>query len=99
MAWGSFVKKLKGFGNKLVSGAREAVTFAKEKVLPGAKKIAEIIAPFTPYGGTIQKGLEFADNLVNKADEYVEMGENVQSIMRGNSNIPLKQFVGQKVRI
>ena len=99
MAWGSFVKKLKGFGNKLVSGARQVVDFTKNKILPGAKKIAEVVSPFIPYGGAIQKGLEFADDLVNKADEYVDMGENVQSIMRGKGEIPLKQFVGQKVRI
>ena len=99
MAWGVF-NKIGNFAKKALDAGRQAVTFAKEKILPGAKKVAEIIAPFTPYGASIQKGLEYADDLVNKTDEYVSMGENVRDVFRGNNNnMPLKQFVGQKVRI
>ena len=96
MAWGSFLKKIQNVGSKIISGARQAVDFAKTKILPKAKEYAEILAPFTPYGATIQKGLEMADDFVNKADEYTGMAENVR---RGDVSGTLKQFVGKKVRV
>ena len=94
MAWGIF-KKIKDVGSKIISGARQAVDFAKTKILPKAKEIAQVVAPFTPYGASIQRGLEFADDLVNTADQYTGMAEDVS---RGNLG-SLKQFVGKKVRI
>ena len=94
MAWGIF-KKIKDVGSKIISGARQAVDFAKTKILPKAKEIAQVVAPFTPYGASIQRGLEFADDLVNTADQYTGMAEDVS---RGDLG-SLKQFVGKKVRI
>jgi len=94
MAWGIF-KKIKDVGSKIVSGARQAVDFAKTKILPKAKEIAKVIAPFTPYGASIERGLEMADDFVNKADQYTGM---VEDVSRGDYG-SLKQFVGKKVRV
>ena len=96
MAWGSFFKKVGDVGKKILGGARKVVDFTKEKLLPGAKKILDVVSPFVPYGGAIQKGLDFVEDITGKADNYVGMAENMEG---GKGEIPLKQFVGQKVRI
>jgi len=54
-----------------------------------------VIAPFTPYGASIERGLEMADDFVNKADQYTGM---VEDVSRGDYG-SLKQFVGKKVRV
>ena len=85
MAWGSWFKKVKDFGNKLVGGARQAIDWVKTKGLPIAKEIGKVVTPFVPGGGLIQKGLEYADDVVNVADEYTSKAEEIRDKFRGGN--------------
>ena len=93
MAWGSFVKKLKGFGNKIISGAR--------KVVNTVKPIVDVVSPYIP-GGKIVQGV------VNQFDDWVPDGKamsgppigygNGQRINSKNNSSDIRSWVNSQLR-
>ena len=98
MAWGSFVKKLKGATDKVLGGIRKGVDFVKDKVIPGAKKVLDVVSPFIPYGEQINAGVDMFGNIVDKVDTGLERVEKINNFGKGGG-MGLKEFVTQKVRI
>lgn len=94
MGWGSFWKKAQAFGRRAIDIARQGVDFAKEKILPTAKKVMDVIGPALPYGGAIQKGLDIASGLVDEADRYTNIAQDVS---QGKTNT-LKGLISSRVR-
>ena len=88
MAWGSFVKKLKGFGNKIVSGVKTGVKFVQDIVLPGAKKFLNEYGDLIPYG-------EQAKNILNKVDDFTNKADKIS---KGELPSDVRQWLNSQIR-
>lgn len=86
MAWGSFAKKLKGFGQKIASGIQQGAQFVQQKVLPGARKVLDVVAPFVPYGDEIK-------NIVDTVDKYTKKPS------QGELPDDVRDWVQSKIRV
>ena len=69
MAWGSFVKKIKSFGDKVAKKVGETSRYIGEKVLPTARKIHEATKVFNPYSGLVDKGLDWMETATRKTSK------------------------------
>lgn len=82
MAWGSFIKKIKAFGDKTAKTVGNVSKFVSDKVLPGAKKIMDVVAPMVPYGGLIQQGLDFVEKVTDETKNF----EDSESMLKSGEN-------------
>jgi len=85
MAWGVF-KKIKDFGKKVISGVQQGAKFVQEKVLPGARKVLDMVAPFVPYGDQVK-------NIVDTVDKYSK------PIAKGELPDDVRDWVQSKLRV
>ena len=85
MAWGVF-KKIKDFGKKVISGVQQGAKFVQEKVLPGARKVLDVVAPFVPYGDEIK-------NIVDTVDKYSK------PVSKGELPDDVRDWVQSKLRV
>jgi hypothetical protein len=80
MAWGNFAKKIKAFGDKVAKGIGTASKFVQQNIMPTAKKISSILSPMVPYGGALEKGLDWIDTATKKTqqmEDSSDLGEMV----------------------
>ena len=96
MAWGSFVKGLKNIGNKIAQGAGKASRFIQDKIMPTAKTLAKTVSPFIPYGGALERGVEWLDTATRKGSR-LEDSEDLLEM--GYEESGLKDWVGKKIRL
>jgi hypothetical protein len=75
MAWGSFIKKIKAFGDKAAKTIGSASKYVQQNILPTAKKISSIIAPYVPYGGAIEQGLDWIDTATKKTQQLEDSSD------------------------
>jgi hypothetical protein len=75
MAWGSFIKKVKAFGDKVAKGIGSASKYMQEKVIPTVKKVSDVVSPMLPYGGAIQKGIDWLDTTTRKTQDFEDSSD------------------------
>jgi hypothetical protein len=69
MAWGSFIKKIKSFGDKAAQKIGQFSRTVGEKVLPTARKIHEATKVFNPYSGIVDQGLDWLETATKKGSK------------------------------
>ena len=75
MAWGVF--------KKIGEGIKSGVKFMKEKLLPGAKKIVDVVAPYVPFGQQAQNILGTVSNITDKVSEFTKSSGPPQGYVKG----------------
>ena len=75
MAWGSFMKKIKAFGDKAAKTIGTASKFVQQKVLPTAKKMWDVAKPFIPYGEAIDTVIDTVDDFTSKTQDFEDSSD------------------------
>ena len=94
MAWGSFAKKLKGFGEGLVRGAR--------KVLDKVKPIVDFVTPYVPGGKVVKDVVDVVDDWVpkNKSMSGPPQGYGQGDRIKKGGELPsdVRQWLNSQIR-
>ena len=76
MAWGVF-KKIGDTAKKVWGKVQQGAKFVDEKLLPGARKVLDIVKPINPFHQQIESGLDYVD----KGLDYVK-GDPLDSVKK-----------------